>query len=420
MKLHIINIGKVAVLSLVLVFSAVENSSGQQRLDKEMREMFDELFKGFPEGARPEGFEEFFDGDEGIRPKNMSPEQFKRFREQMLKELFDGNDPLSRMLELRGAENIGENVRERIKSRYERQSKSHLVSYRPVTKRVAQSIVTVLVDGKSSALGTVVDREGGIVTKASELKDKKTIAVRFSDGSRNRATLVSVDQRNDLALLKVPNTETTPVSWNLQSIENGTTVVTSDQKSDPLAVGVISVQPRSTVGKNLAFLGVSLNPVSQGVAVDTIVPNSAAQVAGLRIGDVITQFDGISPPTVNGVVAQIRTHVPGDVVKINVLRDGAQLNLSAKLKGVNRSDDQTDRLNMMNRMGAIANKRKNNFPSVYQHDTPLLPEQTGGPLVDLDGQAVGINIARGGRVESYAIPANVVLESVRQMKVNRN
>ena len=29
----------------------------------------------------------------------------------------------------------------------------------------------------------------------------------------------------------------------------------------------------------------------------------------------------------------------------------------------------------------------------------------GGPLIDLDGKLVGVNIARGGRVKSYAIPA---------------
>ncbi len=34
------------------------------------------------------------------------------------------------------------------------------------------------------------------------------------------------------------------------------------------------------------------------------------------------------------------------------------------------------------------------------------PSECGGPVVDLDGKAVGINIARGGRVKSYAVPVN--------------
>ncbi len=38
----------------------------------------------------------------------------------------------------------------------------------------------------------------------------------------------------------------------------------------------------------------------------------------------------------------------------------------------------------------------------------LRPADCGGPLVDLSGKAVGINIARAGRTESYAAPADKV------------
>ena len=52
--------------------------------------------------------------------------------------------------------------------------------------------------------------------------------------------------------------------------------------------------------------------------------------------------------------------------------------------------------------------RRWGFPSVIQHDTVLRPSDCGGPVVDLDGYAVGINIARAGRVASYALPVEVV------------
>jgi serine protease Do len=32
----------------------------------------------------------------------------------------------------------------------------------------------------------------------------------------------------------------------------------------------------------------------------------------------------------------------------------------------------------------------------------------GGPLVNLDGKAIGLNIARAGRVTTYALPARLV------------
>jgi serine protease Do len=64
--------------------------------------------------------------------------------------------------------------------------------------------------------------------------------------------------------------------------------------------------------------------------------------------------------------------------------------------------------NMQDSMGSILSNRRGGFPVILQHDTVLRHTDCGGPLVDLDGKVVGINISRTGRVESYAIPAEVV------------
>jgi serine protease Do len=61
-------------------------------------------------------------------------------------------------------------------------------------------------------------------------------------------------------------------------------------------------------------------------------------------------------------------------------------------------------------MGSFLSNRRSGFPFILQHDTVLKQTDCGGPLVDLDGKVVGINIARAGRVESYAIPAQAVRE----------
>jgi serine protease Do len=66
---------------------------------------------------------------------------------------------------------------------------------------------------------------------------------------------------------------------------------------------------------------------------------------------------------------------------------------------------------MMNRLGGPLSKRRTRFQEVVQHDSPLDPEDCGGPLVNLDGEVIGINVARAGRIMSYAIPA----ESVRDI-----
>ena len=57
-------------------------------------------------------------------------------------------------------------------------------------------------------------------------------------------------------------------------------------------------------------------------------------------------------------------------------------------------------------MGTKLSNRRGGFPAILQHDSGLRPDACGGPLVDIDGKAVGINIARAGRTETYAIPSD--------------
>ena len=66
--------------------------------------------------------------------------------------------------------------------------------------------------------------------------------------------------------------------------------------------------------------------------------------------------------------------------------------------------------------GGPFSDRRSGFPQVLPHDTPLQPKNCGGPLVDTEGRAVGINIARALRVTTYALPARIVQETVTALK----
>jgi len=59
--------------------------------------------------------------------------------------------------------------------------------------------------------------------------------------------------------------------------------------------------------------------------------------------------------------------------------------------------------------------RRDSFPMALQHDIDQNSRQTGGPLLNLEGKAVAINIARANRAESFAIPAKEALEVYSQM-----
>ncbi|MEM0925840.1 MAG: serine protease, partial [Planctomycetota bacterium] len=61
------------------------------------------------------------------------------------------------------------------------------------------------------------------------------------------------------------------------------------------------------------------------------------------------------------------------------------------------------------------NVRLSGFDAVMQHDTVLLPNQCGGPVLDSSGNVVGLNIARAGRVISYALPSSLVNAEIISM-----
>ena len=75
-----------------------------------------------------------------------------------------------------------------------------------------------------------------------------------------------------------------------------------------------------------------------------------------------------------------------------------------------------DRAARMNQMGSVTSQRADGFDLAIQHDTVLQNWQCGGPLMNLDGKAVGLNIARAGRVASYALPGSVVRPAIARLQ----
>ena len=71
----------------------------------------------------------------------------------------------------------------------------------------------------------------------------------------------------------------------------------------------------------------------------------------------------------------------------------------------NAQRPRNSRIDRMNQMGGKLSGTREGFVSVLQTDLTLEPSECGGPVVNLDGKIVGVNIARGGRVKSYAVPA---------------
>jgi putative serine protease PepD len=80
-----------------------------------------------------------------------------------------------------------------------------------------------------------------------------------------------------------------------------------------------------------AYLGVRIESVAKGARVTQVVAGSPAAKAGLKVGDVITAFDGKTISTADDLTAVVTAAKSGETVTVTVDRDGTTKHLSVQL-----------------------------------------------------------------------------------------
>ncbi len=262
-----------------------------------------------------------------------------------------------------------------------------------------QCAVRILSDDKEVALGTIVGPDGWILTKASELKGK--VVCRLDEQRQWEAQVVGVDPRFDLAMLKVDAVLEPRIQWVMNKPEVGQWVATPGPDGKPLAIGVVSV-PRRAIPLIPGALGVVFTDGDEGAEIERVLPKSPAEKAGLQVKDVIKAINGRLAASRADLIKLVKQLPPGAAITLKVLRSAQELDLKATLGKI--ESPGTRQRDMQNSLGVGVSRRRDNFPVVLQHDSVLRPTDCGGPLVDLSGKVVGVNIARGGAQKPIVCP----------------
>ncbi len=303
--------------------------------------------------------------------------------------------------------------RSRTPGPYERNNASVLSAFDVALAAPAHSTAAVYCGSRRVALGTIVDTGGYVLTKASELNGP--CECRLYDGRRLPASIVGIDPTGDLAMLRVEadGLDAAPFSDG-DAPPVGSLLITPGVNQQARGMGIVSVVPRQIEGPR-GLLGILLEQDDRGPRIEEVMPDSGAASAGLLQGDVITSINDTPVSTREALIETVRRFRPGDKVRLLVKRGEDVLNITATLSSSDALAGD-GRQNFQNNLGGPLSDRRSGFPSVFQHDTALLPNDCGGPVVDLDGKVVGINIARVGRVDSYALPAGAVLSVLDDLK----
>jgi serine protease Do len=304
--------------------------------------------------------------------------------------------------------------------------------FHTVATPAADATARVQVDNKDVILGTVVSKDGLILTKGSELikggKLKGLVSCVLRDGLAFDATVKGYHPGSDLMLLKVDAVGLTPVTFaDPKKAEPGNWVVSTGLQGDdvePLAVGVVSTASRHLSGgesrvenANRGYLGILFEPVDDvnntGIAE---VKNESARKAGMKKGDVIIGLNDQPMKSRDDIFNVLNETHPGEKMTVKVRRKGKDGDEELTFKVETIPVRLMDRGALQNTMGGDLSDRRGGFGQIIQHDTVLKPSQCGGPLVDLDGNVLGINIARAGRVETWALPGDVVTTVLEELK----
>jgi serine protease Do len=293
-------------------------------------------------------------------------------------------------------------------------------AFTAVVETANRATARIACGDKIVALATVVG-EGLLVTKASELAGESLCCE--MEGHRLPCSRIGLDEADDLALLQAqgepepqPGAKPLrwqPVAWRDELPQQGAFLASASGAGLPAGIGILSA-PLYRHSLQRGFLGVQMTRQQQPVTLQTVTEDSAAAAAGLLAGDVILALGGEPIDSSAEFVRRLGLSKPGDKVALHVRRDERELDLEATLRA-----DRRGPLSSQERLWGPLSEVRSGFGDVLQHDTVLRPDQCGGPLVDLSGKAVGINIARAGRVETLALPASTVRQAVARMLAAR-
>lgn len=286
-------------------------------------------------------------------------------------------------------------------------------------RAVLQKSSAVIRDGrKELAYGVVISADGYILTKASEVAKVSAISVTVDEAKFDNAKVVATDAAWDVALLKIEAQGLQPIQYASSSdIPQGTWVVANGATSGArrrALPGIISAKPREIAAHGGAALGVVLKSKTKALEIEDVNEKSGAQEAGLQKGDVIVMIDGKNVSKIEEMAALMKDKKAGSTVKVTYKRAGKAETVDVRLAAKGELFAQKSR---NDQMSGDYSSRRTGFPRVIQHDVLGNKESTGGPLLNLEGLCIGMNIARADRAQSFAIPVEELKEiAARLMK----
>jgi serine protease Do len=153
------------------------------------------------------------------------------------------------------------------------------------------------------------------------------------------------------------------------------------------------------------FLGASTQLKDDKLVIKSVMPNSAAELGGLKTGDTITDVKGLMVQDELDFVKAIGKYQAGDTV----ILAGISGDKDFVKKAVLQYPPQKTGSHPAGLFYGGKSIKRDGFNNVFTQDATVRPTECGGPVFDMNGNFVGINIARFSRTSTIIMPAKRII-----------
>jgi len=275
-------------------------------------------------------------------------------------------------------------------------------------------LITSILNKKSSmamaTLFNVADASGKkrqvFISKNTLVGDSIGVVIR---GEKLPLSILFRDQENDLVMLETGKRTIAGAGLMIKEKEGfsnpiGKILFTAREDGSfiqsALGSELFDLQKKSS----LPYLGAMVVYQSSPVVFSLIKEGSPAEMAGLRIGDELISINNHKIKNSGGFAAAIASFWPGDAIELKWFRDGETISNVVKLTAPNIAVTN----HPVEKFTGGKSVRRDGFKQIYTHDLALTPEMAGSAVFDLQGNFIGINIARYSRASSLIIPGTQI------------
>ncbi len=284
-----------------------------------------------------------------------------------------------------------------------------------VPQEAIQKSSGVLYEGRRHyGFASLIDQRGYFFAKLSEYQKRETTYLVHKTTIYKELEEVAEIPEWDLILLKVNGQDLPQVTWSSENTEMGKWVVSNGATSKRrrrIRVGIISAKTRPVYMKGEVVLPFSWNEDKEKESVfvaDNLDEKLDVIHSDLKEGDQLLRVGEVIIKDTESLEEALLTKVSGDSMTLGMKRGAREFEIEVLLKPRKEVYPRSGTRN--DAMSGRISERRSGFPLVLQHSIPMTNRSVGGPLCDLDGKCVGMNISAFSRSESYAIPAEKLLE----------